>query len=227
VNERKTASMRAGPDNRRIASRADLERELDALVARDPELGELRARCGEIPTRLTAPGFAALCWIVCGQLLSVAAARAIHGRLVAQFGTVTGAAILAANDETLSGLGLSRAKIRALKSIAAAERNGVVDLVGLHRFGPEAARAELLALPGVGPWTADIYCLTAAGHSDIFPAGDLALRKMVGTMGRFAELPSIAATGAHAARWAPHRSAAARLLWQGFAARTHKEGLAL
>lgn len=205
------------PDKSRITSRATLEAEFDALVALDPALGPVREKVGEVPLRLNEPGYGALVWIICGQLLSVAAARAIHQRVLGHFGTVTGNAVLAEDDEVLYSLGLSCAKIKSLKALAEAERDGRLDLSHLHSLTAADAHKNLTAHQGIGPWTADLYLLSAAGHVDIFPAGDLALRKMVGTMGRFAGLPSIADTAAYAERWSPHRSAAARLLWALFA----------
>lgn len=219
--------MSTASGNSRIRNRADLEAAFDALVALDPALAPVREQVGEVPLRLREPGYAALTWIICGQLLSVAAAAAIHQRVSDHFGTVTGAAVLSTGDETLYGLGLSRAKIKSLKLLAKAEQSGALDLGGLHLLPASEAHAVLTAHKGIGPWTADLYLMTAAGHPDIFPAGDLALRKMIGTMGRFDGLPSIAETATHARRWSPHRSAAARLIWALFAHEKKREGLGL
>lgn len=214
-------------DKSRITCRADLEAEFDALVCLDPELGPVRAKVGEVPLRLIEPGYGALTWIICGQLLSVAAARAIHQRVLAHFGSVSSARLLAEDDEVLYGLGLSRAKIKSLKALAQAEQNGVLDLTHLHRLPVAEAHRALTAHKGIGPWTADLYLLSAAGHVDVFPSGDLALRKMVGTMGRFGTLPTISEAAEHAERWSPHRSAAARLLWALFAHEKNRQGLDL
>lgn len=219
--------MQTEPGTSRITCRADLDAQFDALVARDPALVPIRAKVGEVPLRLIEPGFGALTWIICGQLLSVAAARAIHQRVLAHFGDVTGAALLNADDELLYGLGLSRAKIKSLKALAVAEQDGTLDLTRLHALPASQAHKNLTVHKGIGPWTADLYLLSAAGHADIFPAGDLALRKMVGTMGRFEALPSIAQTADHAQRWSPQRSAAARLLWALFAHDKNKQGIDL
>lgn len=217
--------MTSEADKGRITCRADLEAEFDALVALDPALAPIRAKVGEVPLRLIEPGYGALTWIICGQLLSVAAARAIHQRVLAHFGAVTAAAVLSTDSEQLYSLGLSRAKIKSLKALAIAERDGHLDLTRLHLLPAADAHKNLVAHKGIGPWTADLYLLSAAGHVDVFPAGDLALRKMVGTMGRFADLPSIAETADYARRWSPHRSAAARLLWAQFAQEKNKQGI--
>lgn len=213
--------------NSRITDRQSLEAEFDALVQLDPALVTIRAQVGEVPLRLITPGYAALVWIICGQLLSVAAARAIHTRLVGHFGAITGPALLATPDEILLGLGLSRAKVKSLRVLAVAEQDGRLDLVHLHTLPASQAHAYLIAHKGIGPWTADLYLLSTAGHPDIFPAGDLALRKMIGTIGRFEALPSFAETADFATRWSPHRSAAARLVWAWFAHQKHKEGIGI
>lgn len=215
------------PDKSRITCRADLEAEFDALIALDPALAPVREKACEVPLRLINPGYGALLWIICGQLLSVAAARAIHQRVLAHFGEVSSEALLLEDDDTLYALGLSRAKTKSLKALAESEREGRLDLTHLHMFPAVDAHKNLTAHKGIGPWTADLYLLSAAGHADIFPAGDLALRKMVGTMGRFADLPSIAETAAFAQRWSPHRSAAARLLWAMFADTKNAQGIDL
>lgn len=219
--------MNGRPDKSRITCRADLEAAFDALVGLDPALGPVREQVGTVPLRLIDPGYGALVWIICGQLLSVAAARAIHQRVLDHFGVVTGAAVLKTDDEKLYSLGLSRAKIGSLKALAEAERDGHLNLSHLHTLAAAEAHKNLTAHKGIGPWTADLYLLTAAGHGDIFPAGDLALRKMVGTMGRFEALPSIAETSTYAERWAPHRSAAARLVWALFAHDKNTQGIDL
>lgn len=211
----------------RITGRAVLERQLDALVAADPDLRPLREMAGEVPLRLNRPGFAGMAQIVNSQLLSVASARAIHGRFEAALGEVTARRFLAFGESEIRACGLSGAKYRTLKALAEAERDGRLDYGALGQMEAEAALAALTGLNGIGPWSAEIYLLFCTGHPDIFPAGDLALRKMVGyAQGRDA-MPSIAETRAAAERWAPWRGAAARLLWRCFAVMKRKEGIGL
>jgi DNA-3-methyladenine glycosylase II len=85
--------------------------------------------------------------------------------------------VLGASDEELRALGLSAPKIRTLRAIAAACRDGALPFEALPGMTAEEAHGTLTALKGVGPWTADIYLLFCLGHPDAFPAGDLALQE--------------------------------------------------
>ena len=91
----------------------------------------------------------------------------------------------------------------------------------------EAAIAHLTMIKGVGPWTAEIYLLFCVGHPDVFPAGDLALKKAVVDALGLAALPSTKELIEIAAPWSPHRGAAALLLWRYFHALREKEGIAI
>ena len=84
--------------------------------------------------------------------------------------------MLAADEATLKACGLSQAKMRALRALAEATTNGL-DLAGLAALEAEAAHDALVAVKGVGPWTADLFLLFCLGHPDAFPAGDLALQE--------------------------------------------------
>lgn len=210
-----------------IRTRADVDAHLAALLLHDPRLVPIAERCGEVPLRILGAGYAGLVKIIVGQLLSVAAASAIHQRLEAHLGTVTPEAMLAASEEDLRNLGLSRAKIKGLRSIATALEAGHFDLGGLGVFDGDEALRRLMQLPGVGRWTAEIYLISALGHPDYFPAGDLALRKVVGLVVEADELPSESDVRTIAKAWSPHRAVAARLLWRYFAVMRDKEGIVL
>ena len=133
------------------------------------------ARCRSAAGR---PGFAGLARVVVGQQVSVASADAIWARCVAVFPEMTPEAIGRARLPRFRKAGLSAPKIRTLRAVAAACRDGL-DLDGLAALPAEEAHARLTAIKGIGPWTADIYLLFCLGHPDIFPAGDLALRVAV------------------------------------------------
>ncbi|MCB1517308.1 MAG: DNA-3-methyladenine glycosylase 2 family protein [Hyphomicrobiaceae bacterium] len=210
-----------------IRSRADVDAHLAALLARDSRLVPIADRCGEVPLRILGAGYAGLVKIIVGQLLSVAAASAIHQRLEARLGVVTPEAMLAASEQDLRDLGLSRAKIKSLKSIATALDAGHFDLGGLGVFDGDEALRLLMDLPGVGRWTAEIYLISALGHPDCFPAGDLALRKVVRLVAAADDLPSEKEVRLIAEAWSPHRAVAARLLWRYFAVLRDKEGISL
>lgn len=207
--------MSVGDDKaamRRIATLADLETGLAALAAADPRLVAVRDVAGDIPLRLSEPGFPSLVSIVVSQQVSRASADAIFGRFTDLIAPLTTDAVLAADESVFREAGLSRPKQRTLLAIAAAVGGGL-DLARLCTLPGADAAARLTAVPGIGPWTADVYLLVCAGHPDVFPAQDVALRSAVGHALGFDPRPSAEALMAIAESWAPWRSVAARLFW--------------
>jgi len=211
----------------RITNSDVLERHLAQLVLRDSRLVPIRDVCGEIPLRLAAPGFAGMAQIVVSQLLSVASARTIHARLCALLEEVSPARFLALPEAELRGCGLTGGKYRAMRAIAEAELDGSLDYAALGGLPLAEAMAQLTRLKGIGPWTAEIYLLFSTGHPDIFPAGDLVLRKMAGRVMDLAQVPDIRQTRDIASAWSPYRGTAARLLWRYFAVLKDREGISL
>lgn len=196
----------------RIATPIDVERGLDALSALDPRLAEVRAAAGEIPLRLTSPGFRSLASIVISQQVSRASADAIFGRLSGLVDPLTPQAILSAGESVFREAGLSRPKQRGLLAVAQAVADGL-DLDHLCSLEAEEALALLVAVPGIGPWTAQVYLLFAAGHPDIFPARDVALQTAVGHALGIEPRPTEKALITIAESWSPWRGVAARLFW--------------
>jgi DNA-3-methyladenine glycosylase II len=113
----------------------------------------------------------------------------------------------------LKALGLSAPKIRTLRATADAVVTGTLPLDTLHRLEAEEAVEALTAVKGIGPWTADIYLLFCLGHSDAFPAGDLALQEAARVGFRMRARPDAAKLEKLARRWRPYRGVAAKLLW--------------
>lgn len=208
-----------------IANIDVLNAHLAALARLDPRLAPIVSASGEVPLRRREGGFAGMTAIVVSQLLSVQSANAIHGRLVGILGEVTPQRYLSLSEAEIRGAGLSGGKYRTLRGIAEAELAGGLDYDHLLACAEEEALAHLTALKGVGRWTAEIYLLFCLGHPDIFPAGDLALRKMVGVAHGLDEMPNEHDVRALTEPWAPYRGAAARLLWRYFAVLRQKEGI--
>lgn len=197
---------------RTIESNTDIAEGLDFLARRDGRLRNVIRIAGPVPLRRRPAGFAGLARIVVGQQVSIASAEAIWGRLVAAFPECPVDAIDAAADDALRAPGLSAAKIRTLRAVAAACRDGL-DLQALAALPVEEAHARLCSVKGIGPWTADIYLLFCLGHADIFPSGDLALRNAVAeAFGREPPL-SVDEVAEIAVKWSPWRGVAARLFW--------------
>lgn len=210
-----------------IDSRAALEGQLAALVRSDPRLAPILTTAGEVPLRREPGGFAGISRIVNAQMISVASAAAIHARFLALIGNPAAETLDAATDEALRAAGLSGAKIKTLRHLAAQEQTGKLDYAELSALTAEKAIARLVAVPGIGRWSAEIYLLFCCGHPDILPAGDLALRKATRTALGLDEVPSEKDLRVIAEDWSPWRGAAARLLWRHYALTKSHEGIAL
>lgn len=196
----------------RIRTEADVAKALATLAAADPRIAAAAARVGPLPLRIAPAGLEGLLRIVAAQQLSVASAKACFARVSAAFDPLTAAAILSAGEAELRAAGLSRQKAATFRAVAEAVAAGL-DLAALADEPPETARAKLQAIRGVGRWTADIYLMFCLGHPDIFPVGDLAVRKAAAGLLALDPAPSPEALDAIAAQWAPHRSTAAYLMW--------------
>jgi DNA-3-methyladenine glycosylase II len=165
-----------------------------------------------LPLNRRAPDFEGLAWVVISQQLSTRSAEAIFDRTRALFDPYDAKALAAATDEDLRLCGLSGAKIRTLRAISAALAAGL-DFGALAGLEAEEARAHLVSIKGIGPWTADIFLLFCLGHADIWPGGDLALQEAVKLVLALETRPTVQEMTAIAERWRPYRAVAARLLW--------------
>jgi DNA-3-methyladenine glycosylase II len=197
---------------RRITNLDDVNFGLDALCRLDPRLQVVRGMAGEVPLRLTEPGFASLASIIVSQQVSTASAKAIFGRFTTLVDPLTPQGLLGADADVFRQAGLSRPKQRTLLAVAQAAADGL-DLDGLCRLDAAEATAALVAIPGIGPWTAEVYLLFAAGHPDIFPARDVALQSAVGHALGIDPRPGEKALIRLAESWAPWRGVASRLFW--------------
>ncbi len=193
------------------------------LARRDRLLGPLVARHPGLRLPQLPDPFEAAVRAIVGQQVSVAAARTVVDRLIRQLGEPVDAAgrglfafpqpaaVAAASPERLAALGLTRAKAAALIAVAAATAGGTVDWERLRGAAPEAAQAALLALPGIGPWTASYIRMRALGDRDAFPASDLGVIKALATL---APRTAVAGIAGLAERWRPFRAYAALHLWR-------------
>lgn len=171
------------------------------------------ARVGVPEWRTRQGGYAGLARIIAFQQLSTKAAGTIWGRVEVLLGKVTPSAVLAADIDALRACGLSRPKIAHLRSIAAAVEDGSLNFRRLARKCDDDARAELVAVRGVGPWTADIYLMSCLGRWDVFPHADIGLSeayKMISGERKRHPPKKFLRTGE---RWRPYRGVAAHMLW--------------
>ena len=197
---------------------ADLHKALKRLVKADPRLQPVLHKAGVPTLRRRAAGFPGLCAIVVSQQLSTSSARAIWGRLEAAFDPFHHDSVRFARAPRLARIGLSAPKIKTLKAIGAAVSKGAIDLDAVGRMEADDAHNALVALHGIGPWTADIYLLFCLGHADAWPAGDLALQEAVRIAFNLKTRPNTKELIATADAWRPWRGVAAHLLWAYYAA---------
>ena len=191
-----------------IETGADLAEGAAWLAGVEPRFAAVLDLTGPLPLRRRPDGFAALLDMIVSQQVSTASAAAIHGRLSAA-GFDRAERVAGAAPEELAACGLSRPKIAYLRTIAAA----APDYAALRIMPDEDAAAVLMALKGVGRWTADLYLLSALGRRDAFPAGDLALQEAARHLFALPMRPGPAEFEALATPWRPWRAVAARALW--------------
>ena len=185
------------------------------LAAVDPKLAVLEAATPAFEWRLRAPGFYGLAKMIVEQQVSVAAAATIWGRLEAGLGgEVTPEAVLAKTEEELRAYGLSRGKARYVHGLAQAIADGDFDFAALRTLSDKDAVKALVALKGVGLWTAETYLMFCEGRLDVFPGGDVALQEAMRWADRLEVRPTEKEAYARAELWRPHRGVAAHLLWR-------------
>ena len=196
-----------------IRSDEDLDWHIGSLTQAHPMFEPLRQAAGSVPVRWLDRGFKGLVFVVTGQQISVAAGRAIFGRLEAALGDITAETVAAASDDVLRAAGYSAPKMRTLRALQEAAMAGNLDLDALEEQSAEDAILSLCNIKGIGPWTAEVYLLFAAGHPDIFPAADVALQESARLAFALDARPATRDLREMSDAWTPWRSAAARLLW--------------
>jgi DNA-3-methyladenine glycosylase II len=205
--------LRSGRHSGFIESENDIRLGVKALRRKCPYLRRAHDLAGDPPLRRRAAGFEGLARIIVGQQLSVSSAEAIWGRTVALAQPFGAAALLALDDAALRSAGLSRGKILTLRAAAEAVAAGRLDFGRLALAPSEELRAALIAVRGIGPWTADIFDMFCLGRRDAFAPGDLALQVAAQMAMRLDARPGAEALAEISERWRPWRGVAARLLW--------------
>jgi DNA-3-methyladenine glycosylase II len=164
----------------------------------------------------------ALLRIITDQMISLKAAEAIWQRIAVALHPLDHDAILRRRHATLMKLGLSGHKARSFKALAQAMRDGSLALHRFDELADEEITRQLVAIKGIGPWTAEIYLLSCLGRADIWPAGDVALQSAAQHAFSLAARPQEKEMRQLALPWQPWRAVAARLLWAHY---RHLKGL--
>jgi DNA-3-methyladenine glycosylase II len=189
------------------------------LSTADPLLGKLIKLAAPFSMeirRLSNP-FEALTRNIIYQQLHGKAAAAIHQRVLALFGgnKLEPQDILQASDESLLSAGLSRAKLAALRDLAAKALDGTVPtLARLRRMDDEEIIERLTEVRGIGRWTVEMLLIFRLGRPDVLPVGDYAVRKGFSLLKGLKELPKPKELTQYGERWRPYRSVASWYLWR-------------
>lgn len=186
------------------------------LQRADPVLADVIGRHGPC-TLMQKPGshFHTLVWAIINQQLSVRAAQTIESRLLERIDSseFQPQHFRRIREQTLRKCGLSGQKIRYIREISRQVATGELDLERLEILDDDQAAEMLMALPGIGRWTADMLLMFSLGRLDVLPVGDLALRKSIRM---HYELPEEAGHEVYlqvAERWRPYRTIASWYYW--------------
>jgi DNA-3-methyladenine glycosylase II len=186
------------------------------LSARDGVLAGIVERFGTPPLWDRPSGFGTLVHIILEQQVSLASAAAAFGRLRARLDPLTPAGLLTLTDAELLAVGFSRQKARYARALARAVDDGTLDVEGLESLDDDAVERELVAVAGIGPWTATIYRLMVLRRPDAWPASDIALAQSLAEAGGLERRPTPDEMTVLAEAWRPWRAVAARILWHGY-----------
>ena len=191
----------------------------EAIVVLDPALARAHAQTPAFEWRLRPGGYEGLFRMIVEQQVSVAAAAAIWKRVVEGLdGEITPRAVLARDPDQLRAFSLSGQKAGYGHEIARAHVDGRIDFDHLERLSDEEAIARLVAIKGVGKWTAETFLMFCEGRTDVFPGGDIALQEALRWADDAVLRPTEKQACARAEIWRPHRSVAAHLLWGWYGA---------
>ena len=197
------------------------------LTVRDADLARVIQTYGVPPLWVREPGFPSLVYIILEQQVSLASARAAFQRLRAAASPLTPTRFLKLSDTQLKQIGFSRQKTLYTRLLAESLVKRHLDLNDLHDLSDDAARKFLIALKGIGTWTADIYLLSALRRPDIWPIGDLALAVAVQEVKRLRSRPSPERLERLSKLWRPYRAVAARLFWHAYLSKRGQNSAAI
>ena len=207
-------------EERIITSQECISEGLVALNKLEPKFRQAINAIDEIPLRRTSGGFDRLLSTIVSQQLSVAAADAIWKKIeLAGLNQIN--KIKKVSDQDLRQVGLSKQKVRYVRSLA----NAQINYDALKAMPTSQVVSELTQVSGVGNWTAEIYAMFRLGRADVFAPGDLALQEATRLLFNLPERPSEKELRVMAKEWSPWQAVAARLLWSYYNDQKKREGI--
>ena len=207
-------------EERIITSQECISEGLAALAKLEPKFKEIIKTIEEIPLRRTSEGFDRLLSTIVSQQLSVAAADSIWNKIeLAGLNKIQ--KIRKVSDQELRGVGLSKQKIKYVRSLA----NANINYRSLRTMPTSQVVNELTQVSGIGNWTAEIYAMFSLGRADVFAPGDLALQEATRVLFNLPERPSEKNLRSMAKDWSPWQAVAARLLWSYYNQQKKREGI--
>lgn len=209
---------------RHVLDEVSLARAAKILARRDRDLATVLKQHGPPPLWARRPGFSTLVQIILEQQVSLASAASMFTRLKENVVPFQPARMIELGEAHLKSVGLTRQKTTYCLHLAQELTDRRLRLAQLSRMSDLDAKAALLKLKGIGPWSADIYLLMALGRPDIWPTNDLALAIAATELMQLSVRPNSNQLAEMAEAWRPYRSVAARMLWQYYLARRNKNG---
>jgi DNA-3-methyladenine glycosylase II len=184
----------------------------------DPKLNQIIKRVGPCELHAVAPRdpFEALCMTIASQQLSVKAAATIFGRFCDLFPDrrPTPEHVMTLTGDQIRAVGFSRPKVTFIQDLAAHVLDGRLDLKGLKKHPDDEVMRQLVAVKGIGRWTAEIFLMFRLGRPDIFPTDDLGLMNAVHRAYGLRKRPDAKRLRKMSEAWKPYRSVASWYLWQ-------------
>jgi len=187
-----------------------------SALAAEPIFAAILKNAGPPRFRRRRNGFGTLLHIILEQQVSIDAAAKMYHRLVELCRPLAPATFLALDEATLRSCGFSRQKMGYARDLAAAVERGSFDFVRLAAAEDDAALADLLAIRGIGRWSAEIYLLFALGRTDVWPAADLGLQLAIAEQLGLGSRPTEVELRLRGEVWRPWRSVAACMFWQAY-----------
>lgn len=189
---------------------------IDLLTREEPAFALVADEHGTPPFWNRPAGFPTLIWLIMEQQVSLESGAAMYRRLHGLLGTITPETLSGVTETDLRAIGVTRQKSRYLIDLAASVTTGDLDLDWMTRATLHEARESLLSIKGIGPWTADVYLLSALRFPDVFPLGDRALQVGTAEVLGMSSVPDEEELEMLSTPWRPLRAVAARIVWHSY-----------